>query len=82
MVHVKKTMKAHKGLKLAQVLKMAAKTYKKGMKGGADVEPHTEGAPRQEASVEQGPKIGGRSRKTRRGGRKSKKTRKGGVYGY
>ncbi len=75
MVHVKKTMKAHKGKSLMEVLKMAKKTYKKGMKGGAeDVAPHSE--PTQAASVEQGPAVGGRRRKTRRGGRKSKKTRK------
>jgi len=34
MVHVKKTMKAHKGLKLGKVLKLAAKTYKKSRRGG------------------------------------------------
>lgn len=34
MTHVKKTMRAHKGMKLAQVLKMAKKTYKKTMRGG------------------------------------------------
>ena len=35
LTHVKKTMKAHKGLKFGQVLKLAKKTYK----GGADVQP-------------------------------------------
>ena len=41
MTHVKKTMRAHKGLKLKQVLKLAKKTYKKGMKGGSQVlQPH------------------------------------------
>lgn len=35
MAHVKATMRAHKGLKLKQVLKMAKKTYKKAKKGGA-----------------------------------------------
>ena len=40
LTHVKKTMKAHKGMKFGQVLKMAKKTYK--MKGGADVQPHTD----------------------------------------
>ena len=34
MAHVKATMRAHKGLKLKQVLKLAKKTYKKGMRGG------------------------------------------------
>ena len=34
MAHVKKTMRAHKGKSLSQVLKMAAKTYKhKGSRG-------------------------------------------------
>jgi hypothetical protein len=40
MTHVKATMRAHKGMKLMQVLKMAKKTYKKakkGMKGGSYV---------------------------------------------
>ena len=34
MAHVKATMRAHKGLKLKQVLKLAKKTYKKSMRGG------------------------------------------------
>lgn len=34
MTHVKKTMKAHKGMKLAEVLKMAKKTYKGGQLAG------------------------------------------------
>ena len=55
MTHVKKTMKANKGMKLMQVLKMAKKTYKKSKKGGASITPQ--------------PLTGGR-RKTRKGGRK------------
>ena len=35
MTHVKKTMRAHKGMKLMQVLKLAKKTYKKSRRGGA-----------------------------------------------
>ena len=35
MTHVKKTMKANKGKPLSAVLKIAGKTYKKSMKGGA-----------------------------------------------
>jgi hypothetical protein len=35
LAHVKKTMKAHKGKSLKQVLKMAKKTYK----GGAELTP-------------------------------------------
>jgi hypothetical protein len=34
MTHVKATMRAHKGLKLKQILKLAKKTYKKTMRGG------------------------------------------------
>jgi hypothetical protein len=34
MTHVKATMRAHKGMKLMQVLKMAKKTYKKAKRGG------------------------------------------------
>lgn len=41
MAHVKATMRAHKGLKLKQVLKLAKKTYKKTAKrgGGAVLTP-------------------------------------------
>jgi hypothetical protein len=59
LAHVKKTMKAHKGKSLKQVLKMAKKTYK----GGADLSP-------QSVSQETGPIAGGRRRKTRRGTRR------------
>lgn len=34
LTHVKKTMRANKGMKLKQVLKLAKKTYKKTMRGG------------------------------------------------
>jgi hypothetical protein len=34
MVHVKKTMRANKGMKLGKVLKLAAKSYKKTKRGG------------------------------------------------
>lgn len=34
MAHVKATMRAHKGMKLKQVLKLAKKTYKKSKRGG------------------------------------------------
>lgn len=67
LTHVKRTMKAHKGKKFGDILKMAKKTYK----GGADVE----GSP----SLSSGPMspapVGGRKR-TRRGSRKS---RRGGM---
>lgn len=42
LAHVKKTMKAHKGKSLKQVLKMAKKTYK----GGAALSPATVGGKR------------------------------------
>ena len=42
MSHVKKTMKAHKGKSLKQVLKMAKKTYK----GGAALSPASVGGKR------------------------------------
>jgi len=60
MAHVKATMRANKGLKLKQVLKLAKKTYKKGMRGGSLVTTplplNQEGAGRRR----------GRSRATRR----------------
>jgi len=39
MTHVKATMRAHKGLKLKQVLKLAKKTYKKSKRGGGALTP-------------------------------------------
>lgn len=66
MAHVKATMRAHKGMKLKQVLKMAKKTYKKSMRGGAG-----EGGVLTPSPL--GGMDGGRrrrgSRKTRRGGK-------------
>lgn len=46
MTHVKKTMRANKGMKLMQVLKMAKKTYKKSKKGGASITPALVGGKR------------------------------------
>ena len=64
MAHVKATMRAHKGMKLKQVLKLAKKTYKKkSMRGGDpyDITPSPlSGAGRRRRS----------GRKTRRGGNK------------
>lgn len=63
MTHVKATMRAHKGMKLKQVLKLAKKTYKKSMRGGDpyDITPSPlSGAGRRRRS----------GRKTRRGGNK------------
>lgn len=59
MSHVKKTMKANKGKPLSAVLKMAAKTYKKTMRGGM-----TSSAAPGAASAAS---VGGR-RRSRRGG--------------
>jgi hypothetical protein len=85
--HVKKTMKSHKGMKFGQVLKLAAKTYKKGgssMYGGSDVSPASSGT--SSANLSGGPlshaaSVGGRRRKTRRG-RKSRRGGGGGMPGY
>ena len=76
MAHVKKTMRAHKGMKLKDVLKMAKKTYKKSKRGGAALTPASAdgadmgGAPAGAATV------GGRrrgSRKSRKGTRRTRK---------
>lgn len=64
--HVKKTMKAHKGKSLKQVLKMAKKTYKKTMKtkrGGA-AEPYQ--APSTASPLSGGKRRGGKTRKVSR----------------
>ena len=68
MTHVKKTMKANKGKPLSAVLKMAKKTYKKSMKGGAALSPMT---------VESAPAATQKAGRRRRGSKKSRKgTRK------
>lgn len=38
MTHVKKTMRAHKGMKLRAALKLASKTFKKTRRGGGVAE--------------------------------------------
>ena len=59
MAHVKATMRAHKGMKLKQVLKLAKKTYKKSMRGGSLV--------MQPDNVTGGtPQMGGRRTRRRR----------------
>ena len=70
LTHVKKTMKAHKGMKFGQVLKMAKKTYKGGAEGGVEGTPSMTGGPLSGASP-----VGGRRRQTRRG----RKSRRGGM---
>jgi hypothetical protein len=66
LAHVKKTMKAHKGMKFGQVLKMAKKTY--GKKGGADMAEEAE--PMEDTSV---PAAGRRRRTTKKAGRKTRR---------
>lgn len=61
--HVKKTMKAHKGKSLKQVLKMAKKTYKKTKRGGA-AEPYQ--APSTASPLSGGRRRGGKTRKVSR----------------
>jgi hypothetical protein len=71
LAHVKKTMKAHKGLKFGQVLKMAKKTY--GKKGGADM-PVEESV---SSSEEETPvPAAGRRRRSRKTARKTRRSRK------
>ena len=85
MTHVKKTMRANKGKTLTQVLKMAAKTYKKGSasktarksrKGKKFLGMFGGGVAETAASVGGAPMEGGRRR--RRGG--SRKTKGGRKY--
>jgi hypothetical protein len=89
MKHVKKTMKEHKGSSLADVLKMAKKTYKK-QKGGdgeapAEVSGFSEGtdltfagpnAASPSAPIRDAAPVGGRRRRTVRKSKKSKKSKK------
>lgn len=83
MAHVKKTMKAHKGKSLKQVLKLAGKTYKKtggagpgfaseagfAKRGGASLSPADYSGAAPAAPTEGGRRRRG-TRKTRKGGRK------------
>lgn len=46
MTHLKKTMRAHKGKSLGQVMKLAKKTYKKTRRGGGNLSPATVGGRR------------------------------------
>ena len=81
--HVKSTMKSHKGKSFSQVLKIAAKTYKK-RGGGGEPSPFTEGgdisvagpnsgsiaAPAHDAAPAGGRRRSRRGRKSRRGTRR------------
>jgi hypothetical protein len=75
MMHVKKTMKAHKGMKLGQALKMASKTFKKAKRGGSSVNPALYGSESMGGPGAGAPAVGGR-RRGRRGTRKSRTGRK------
>ena len=68
LTHVKKTMKAHKGMKFGQVLKMAKKTNKGGAEGGVEGSPSMHGGPLSTASPVGGRKRTRRGRNSRRGG--------------
>ncbi len=71
MSHVKKTMKAHKGMKLMQVLKLAKKTYKKSGGGVAETAASVGGRRRRRGGQDEEVAMGGRRRT-----RKNKKSRK------
>lgn len=73
MTHVKKTMRAHKGMKLGAVLKMASKTFKKSKRGGG-LSPQPLDEMKGGATPLTPASVGGRRR--RRGSRKSRGTRK------
>jgi hypothetical protein len=70
MTHVKKTMRANKGKSLSAVLKMAAKTYKKTMRGGMTTSAAT--------GAGSAATVGGRRRK----GGKTRKSKKNGFKLY
>lgn len=72
MMHVKKTMRAHRGKKLGEVLKMASKTFKKTKRGGAVLTPATVGGG--DEGMANGPVATGGRR--RRGSRKSRGSRR------
>jgi hypothetical protein len=76
MKHVKRTMKANKGMKLGAALKLASKTFKKSKRGGA-LTPLPLGGGEGSAVPEGAAAVGGRRRRGSRKSRKSaKKTRK------
>jgi hypothetical protein len=87
MTHVKKTMRANKGKPLSAVLKMAAKTYKKTMRGGgvaSTAAPLSGGRRRsRRGGVEEDAngKVSFPPMQVRRGG-KSRKTKKNGFKLY
>ncbi len=89
MSHVKKTMKANKGKPLSAVLKMAAKTYKKTMRGGgiaSTAAPLSGGRRRsRRGGVEEdanGKMSFAPQQARKRGGRKTRKSKKNGFKLY
>ena len=79
LTHVKKTMKSHKGMKFGQVLKLAAKTYKKHGGGGGDVSPASSGT--SSATLSGSPLSGAAPVGGRRRSRRGRKSRKGSRRG-
>jgi len=80
MTHVKKTMRANKGMKLMQVLKLAKKSYKKTRRGGALSPLPLTGARRhrrggQEENEEEQPQPETMPVVTEKGGRKKRNSR-------
>jgi hypothetical protein len=89
MSHVKKTMRANKGKPLSAVLKMAAKTYKKTMRGGgiaSTAAPLSGGRRRSrrggELKEDENGKVSFPPMQVRRGGRKTRKSKKNGFKLY
>jgi len=74
LTHVKATMKAHKGMKFGQVLKLARKSYtpmKGGSEGGVAAAPEPgAGGAFSEAAAAGGRRRSRRGRKSRRGTRR------------
>jgi hypothetical protein len=88
MTHVKKTMRANKGKPLSAVLKMAAKTYKKTMRGGgiaSTAAPLSGGRRRSRrggVEEDENGKVSFPPMQVRRGGRNTRKSKKNGLNLY
>lgn len=74
--HVKSTMKSHKGKSFSQVLKIAAKSYKKHGGGGEGADPATRGDLGGGNAAGTAAAVGGR-RRSRRGRKSRRGTRRG-----
>jgi len=75
MVHLKKTMRAHKGMKLGAAMKLAAKTYKKH-KGGAGEGAEPAGVEVGADSAATAADVSGGRRRSRKGGKTARRTRR------